>query len=65
MIEAVLNSVMRMDVDEFYLFCSELYYHGMSGCFYDNPPSPEDRPKFIGLLAEIIESLDGEEDGNR
>ena len=64
MLEAILQHVKQMGSEEFYAFCSELYYSGASGVFYDEPADPKERPKFIGRLAEIVEMVGGKEDGN-
>ena len=65
MLDAILKGVQQMNTEEFYKFCSELFYYGQSGVFYCDSTTPEDKPKFIGLMCEIVESVGGEKDGNR
>ena len=64
MLEAILQHVKQLDADKFYIFCSDLFYRG-NPCYWDDRPLPETRAKFIGLLAELLSTLEGEEDGNR
>lgn len=63
MLEAILQRVKQMDANDFYIFCSDVFYRG-NHCYWDDEP-PKTRAEFIGLLAEIISTLDGEDDGNR
>ena len=60
MLEAILHRIKQMEPEEFYIFCTYLFDCGNPCYWSDNAPATDNRPRFIGLLAEIIESLDGE-----
>ena len=68
MLDAIFKRVDQMSEFEFYLFCAELYCRGASSVYYDDgikdPADPDEKPRFVGLLAEIVELIGGEENGN-
>ena len=60
MLETILQYLKQLDNEDLYAFCVELFHRGASGVYCDEVPDAADKPKFIGLLAEIIEEIGGD-----